>query len=128
MGFPLRPKSLSRLDTCHADLKRLVLALTQEMDIIVVCGFRGEMEQNAAFVNGKSKLRWPHSKHNLTPSEAVDLAPCTEGKINWDDLPSFYVMCNRVERIAKELGIKVRLGRDFTFKDIDHVELHEKNK
>jgi hypothetical protein len=37
-------------------------------------------------------------------------------------------MCDHVERIAKEKGIKVRMGRDFSFKDYPHVELSEKHK
>jgi hypothetical protein len=36
-------------------------------------------------------------------------------------------MCEHVEEIAKRLGIKIRLGRDFSFKDWPHIELHDKH-
>lgn len=95
------------------------------MDVAVICGHRGEREQESAFISGKSKLQWPRSKHNKIPSEAVDLCPYP---LVWDDVARFEDMCSRIERIAKELKIKIRLGRDFSFKDYPHIELHNKHK
>ena len=122
--------SLAKLETVHPDLQRICRELIKELDITVLCGVRGEKEQNAAFVAGHSKLQYPRSKHNKVPSEAVDIAPYNAKKkgIDWNDIPAFIDMCKRVERIAKELGIKIRLGRDFSFKDYPHVELHDKAK
>lgn len=84
--MPLGPTSLERLATCHPDLQGLIksvaigidegdLAYAGIHDITVICGFRGEREQNQAFADGTSETPWPRSKHNREPSDAVDVAP-----------------------------------------------------
>jgi len=118
--FHFSALSLRRLAECHPDLQKIAKALIGEIDIVVLCGHRGEAEQNAAYHDGKSKLSFPHSKHNTTPSRAIDLAPYP---IDWKDIPRFEDMCNRIGRIAKDLGIEIRQGRDFSFKDYVHTEL-----
>lgn len=131
MSFRFGRRSLERLSTVHPDLRRICEELIKEMDVAVLCGFRGEREQNSAFIQGKSKLRWPRSKHNRIPAEAVDLAPYSAGVpggVDWTNISAFNDMCKRIERIAKELGVKIRLGRDFSFKDWPHLELHDKAK
>lgn len=90
---------------------------------MVLVGHRDQMEQHQAFINGASKLQWPRSKHNKVPSEAVDIRPL--GKPSTAD---YLEMCRRVEEIAKRLGIKIKLGRDFGFKQYEHLELHDKHK
>lgn len=78
--------SLERLATTHPDLQRLILLVAKGVDegdlayagvtdITVLCGFRGEAEQNQAVEDGASKTPWPRSKHNRVPSDAVDVAP-----------------------------------------------------
>lgn len=118
-------KSKDKLAECHPDLQRLMEALIKEMDVTILCGFRGEKEQNSAFHSGHSKLQWPRSKHNRVPSEAVDVAPFP---VDWNNIAEFNKMCTIIERLAKEMGIKIRLGRDFSFKDWPHIELHDKAK
>lgn len=120
MGFEFSAISLNRIFECHPDLQTIAFELIKEMDITVLCGHRDEMAQNDAFINGKSRLPWPRSKHNSLPSLAIDLAPYP---ICWNDLPSFLLMCSKIERIAKTLNINIRLGRDFSFKDFPHIEL-----
>jgi peptidoglycan L-alanyl-D-glutamate endopeptidase CwlK len=118
-------RSMKRLSEAHEDLQAIAHELIKVMDVAVLCGHRTEKEQNAAFHRGNSKLMWPRSKHNKQPAEAMDLAPYP---IDWADIGRFNEMCDHVERIAKEKGIKVRMGRDFSFKDYPHVELSEKHK
>lgn len=118
-------RSMQRLSTVHEDLQAIAHELIKHMDVSVLCGHRGEREQEAAFVAGNSKLQWPRSKHNKLPSLAIDLAPYP---IDWDDIARFNEMCDLVEAIAKDKGIKVRMGRDFSFRDYPHVELHDKHK
>lgn len=67
--------SKARLDTCHPELIILANAVLPIHDCTVVCGFRSEADQMDAYNNKKSKVMWPHSKHNKTPSVAIDLAP-----------------------------------------------------
>lgn len=38
-------------------------------------GHRDEDRQNKLFEEGKTKVKWPDSKHNTSPSKASDSAP-----------------------------------------------------
>lgn len=120
-------KSLSRLKECDKRLQKLILAVDEVFPVSVVCGHRGEEDQNRALAEKKSKLKFPDSKHNKRPSLAVDIVPDPERDgnktISWADLSAFEVMCLTVESMADKHDIKIRLGRDFSFKDYPHVEL-----
>lgn len=114
-------KSIERIEECDEKLQLIAYELIHRMDVMVLCGHRNKADQNKAFDTGKSRLRWPNGKHNSFPSKAIDIAPYP---IDWNNLGRFKVMCNHVEQIAKELGIKVRMGRDFkSLVDWPHVEL-----
>lgn len=122
-------RSRSRLETCHPDLKRLFYAVVREFDCSVLCGYRDRDKQDRYFEEGKSKLKFPDSKHNKMPSMAIDIAPYP---IDWDDINRFYYFAGYVKGKAEELGIKVRWGGDWdsdtevkdqTFNDLPHFEL-----
>lgn len=118
--------SLEKLKTCHEKLISLVSAVNETFQIQVICGIRNEKEQNEAVKNGYSKLAYPNSKHNKKPSLAVDVVPDPDrnpATLEWGDIKSFELMCLSFEQKADELGIKIRLGRDFKFKDFPHIEL-----
>jgi peptidoglycan L-alanyl-D-glutamate endopeptidase CwlK len=107
------------------------------MDCTIICGTRGKAEQNKYFEEGKSKLKWPNSKHNRNPSLAVDVAPFLHGSVSWkrDQLLYFagYVQ-SRADQLRR-IGVishEIRLGADFNmdgdvtndnFKDEVHFEL-----
>jgi len=114
--------SLIRLGTCERDLQALFLCVVRERDCIILCGHRGEADQNKAFDEGKSKLRWPHGNHNKMPSRAVDVAPYP---LDWDDKEAFVELSKVVKRHAKKMGIKVGWGGDWQggFIDLPHWEL-----
>jgi peptidoglycan L-alanyl-D-glutamate endopeptidase CwlK len=112
--------SRQKLNTCHTDLQRLMEALLDEMDVSILCGYRDEVAQEAAYQAGTSKAHFGESPHNYQPSLAVDVAPYP---INFNDIKSFDNMCNKILELAKELGIEVELGRDFQFKDYPHVQI-----
>ena len=120
MSFKFGKKSLERLAEIHPDLQKICNELIKEMDVTILCGYRGKEEQNTAFINGKSKLQFPNSKHNKKLALAVDIAP---SPIDWNDLRRFIDMCAAIEVIADKLKIPVILGRDFSFRDYPHVEL-----
>lgn len=118
--------SIKKLNTCHPDLIRLASAVDQEYSIQVICGHREKEDQEKAKKLGNSELSWPNSKHNKVPALAMDIVPDPDknpATINWVATHEFEKMCSVVEKKAKELGIKIRLGRDFKFKDYPHVEL-----
>lgn len=113
--------SIQKLNTCHTDLQRLIYAVAKEEKCAVICGFRGRYEQEKAYFSGKSKAKFGQSKHNLKPSMAVDVVPLP---LNWEDIPAFEKLGEKIMAKADELGIKVKWGRDFTgLKDYPHFEL-----
>lgn len=118
--------SLNKLKTAHPSLVRLAMAVDEIYPIQVICGHRTDEDQEAAFKDGKSKLRPGKSKHNRLPSLAIDCVPDPDKDpktISWTDLKTYEIMCHVFESKADELGIKIRLGRDFKFKDYPHIEL-----
>lgn len=127
-------KSLARLETCDHRLQMVMKRAITRYDFTVLCGHRTKQEQNDAYERGTSKLRWPQSKHNKTPSLAVDIAPFP---IDWDNLGRFREMAAIVLDEAQKLGIKVRWGADWNqngsekderFRDYPHFELVERSK
>lgn len=118
--------SLAKLKTCHPDIIRLAEAVDKDFPIQCICGERNEIEQNKAFNSGYSKKKYPQSKHNQRPSLAGDFVPDPDrnpATLDWDDIKSFELMCLMFEQKADELDIKIRLGRDFSFRDFPHIEL-----
>lgn len=121
--MPLSKTSRQKLNTCHSDLIRLIEAVAETEQCAVICGFRGMYEQEQAFLTGKSKAKFGQSKHNLKPSRAVDVVPLP---LNWNDIPAFERLGEKIMTKAEELNIKIRWGRDFTnLKDYPHFELIE---
>lgn len=105
-----------KLETCHADIIKLVHLLAKEMDILVACGHRTKEEQNDAYKRGNSKLKFPKSGHNSWPSRAVDITPWP---LDWQDHKSFKAMQARIREIAQEHGIMLEPLIDW---DLPHVE------
>jgi len=116
-------QSYRRLATCRTALQSLVLAAAEDYELMVLCGHRGEADQNKAFDTGKSKVRWPNGRHNSLPSRAVDLAPWP---LDWEDLGRFDAMGRHVLEVAKRLQIPVIWGGNWKrFVDRPHFELVE---
>jgi peptidoglycan L-alanyl-D-glutamate endopeptidase CwlK len=101
-------RSLSRLSECDGLLRELFFRVIARedlpFDLTVLCGYRDQKEQDAAFASGNSKLRWPKSKHNRVPSLAVDVAPFIGGKANHKD----WALYNRLAPIVKDEWGKMR--------------------
>ncbi len=122
----LSKTSIQKLNTCHSDLIRLIEAVAETEKCAVICGFRGRHEQEKAYYAGKSKAKFGQSKHNLKPSQAVDVVPLP---LNWNDIPAFERLGEKIMEKAEELNIKVKWGRDFTnLKDYPHYELVEEKE
>lgn len=117
-----------KLNTCHPLLQTLFREVVKHYDCTIICGHRGEKEQNEAFENGYSKLKFPMSKHNSMPSRAVD---CLPFPIQWNDKSRHLHFAGYVQAVADRLGIKVRWGGNFDgdknldngFQDRPHFEL-----
>tara|TARA_R110000824_G_scaffold60997_2_gene162721 strand:+ start:733 stop:1128 length:396 start_codon:yes stop_codon:yes gene_type:complete len=124
-------RSKSRLKTCDTRLQDLFNEVIKHFDCSVIQGHRGKEDQNKAFKEGKSKLKYPNGNHNATPSRAVDVAPYP---IDWNDRERFTYFAGYVVGIALQMGLKIRWGGDWdmdtqvkdnNFDDLPHFELRD---
>jgi peptidoglycan L-alanyl-D-glutamate endopeptidase CwlK len=124
---------MEKLRQCDDRLQRLCNRVIRSTDFTVLCGHRRKEAQDIAFVTGASRVKWPNSKHNKRPSQAVDIAPWKRAKahIDWNDREAFFFLAGAMKQAACELGIKIRWGGDWdddpdtanTFDDLGHFEL-----
>jgi len=129
-------RSTANLAQCHPLLQRVFNEVIKHYNHTILVGRRGEEAQNQAVADGKSKLTYPHSKHNPIPSKAVDAAPwfTIEPHIRWWDTKSFYHFGGFVLGVAAKMGVDIRWGgnwdmddelHDQHFNDLVHFELKE---
>lgn len=113
--------SLSRLMLAHPDLQRVLRAAIKDFDFSVICSYRSDADQQAAYDSGHSKARPGQSPHNFQPSLAVDCAP---HPLDWKDIKSFQRMAQVINGHAAKLGVPISWGGSWrTFKDYPHFEL-----
>ena len=121
--------SQDKLATCDPRLQKVFNEVIKYFDCTVIEGHRGEEAQNKAFAEGKSKLKYPQSKHNKIPSLAADVLPYP---IDWNDTNRMRYFAGFVVGIAATMGIKLRWGGDWnqntelkdnSFNDLPHFEL-----
>ena len=130
-------KSRKNLETCDERLQKVFNEVVKTYDCTVTCGYRGEEDQNKAFEDGRSKVKYPKGKHNSNPSIAVDVYPYP---INMKNLDRMIHFAGFVIGTAKSMGIDLTWGRDWysdwllsdrnktTFKDYPHFELKRISK
>ena len=127
-------RSAEKLATCHSDLQKIFNEVIKTYDCTIICGERGQDAQNEAYAAGYSTKKFPESKHNSSPSKAVDvLVYHKHGEhLRWNDDKSAYHFAGYVLRVAEEMGINLRMGidwdgdlefRDQSFIDRPHFEL-----
>ena len=125
MSFKFGKKSKERLNECDVRLQALCekMLSRSDFDMTITCGHRTKEEQEKAFKEGKSKAHFGQSKHNSLPSKAVDICPYP---VNWDinDI-RWHKMVALAYDTARLLGIKIRCGAFFSFKDYPHIELED---
>jgi peptidoglycan L-alanyl-D-glutamate endopeptidase CwlK len=102
--------SEQRLATCDDRLQGILREAIKHVDFTVICGYRGQEDQDDAFRRGASTKRWPFSKHNKLPSPAVDIAPFP---VDWKDTARFARLAGYIERVAHEQGVSIRWGGDW---------------
>lgn len=127
--------SKKKLATCDQRLQNIFNEVVKKWDCTIVCGTRGKDEQDKAYNEGRSMLKFPKSKHNSNPSIAVDVTPYYAGVgIDWSDTIGFAYFAGYVKRIAEEMGVNLRWGGDWdgdkrnkdqTFNDLPHFEIKE---
>lgn len=128
--------SLARLSTAHAVLQTLFKRVIIRTDCSITQGTRGREAQTLVFERGLSRVEWPNSKHNSTPSMAVDVVPWPE---KWSSVPAFLklkdIVLDEWAKMKQEnltQGFTLRWGGDWdgdgdrkdqTFDDLPHWEL-----
>jgi peptidoglycan L-alanyl-D-glutamate endopeptidase CwlK len=117
------------------DLQVLFFEVIRSYDCIVLEGYRNQAAQDDAYARGTTTLKWPNGKHNISPSNAVDVAPYP---LDWKNTKRFYHFAGFVLGVAEELKLQnkishaIRWGGDWnsnnnledqTFFDLVHFEL-----
>lgn len=130
--YTLDFKSSARLATCHEDIQKVVLKLLEVMPIGVTCGHRGKDEQDRLYLEKKTQVLFPASRHNSYPAMAVDLVPIVNGSYDFNNREQLCYMAGMAMGIAYSLGIKLRWGGDWNqnnlvadnkFDDYYHLEI-----
>lgn len=124
--------SKKNLDTLCLPLQHILNMAIRTYDFSILEGHRDKEKQDRYFKEGKSKLKFPDSKHNSLPSHAVDIAPYP---IDWNDRERFVYLAGIIKGIGHALGYNIRWGGDFnmnndlkdqSFNDLPHFEIREK--
>lgn len=124
-------RSKEKLGECHPLLQTLFNKAIEKYDITIVCGVRDEETQNGYFARGSSQVKYPNSKHNKTPSLAVDFCVYHRlGGASYNELDMIAV-AGFIEGLAVQMGIPVRCGfrwnhqfpSENKFMDAGHIEL-----
>lgn len=125
-------KSRAVRDTLDPKLQWLVDELLLYVDVSLIFGMRGEAIQNALYDAGKSKLRFPFSKHNSNPSRAVDLQPYPYPTKENDLRAGLGYIAGLAVALSMAKGFIIRWGGDWNmngdvvdngFDDLFHLEL-----
>lgn len=141
MEFVFGKRSKKKLDQVHYDLQETArLALSFGIiDFAVIEGARSKSEQNRLFMLGKTKVRWPHSKHNIRypgkKAEAIDIVPWVNGSASWEK-EHCILLAGAFLAAGAALGHKIRWGgnwdmdgepiTDQDFQDLGHFEKRRK--
>lgn len=133
-------ESFSKLSTAHRDLQVLFYEIIKTFDCTIINAHRDQVDQDADYAAGRTKLKYPDSKHNSNPAMAVDVMPYLDnGKgIEWDKNINTAYFAGYVLATANQLKLagkmihSVRYGGDWkgdndlasnSFCDMDHYEL-----
>lgn len=116
------PISESRLITCDPRLQTLFREVVKVVDCTIVCGYRDQVDQDKAFHDGFSRVKWPQGRHNRYPSLAVDVMRCP---IDWNDQERQEAFAAYVLEVAKSLGIEIEWGGNWAdFTDRPHFQVN----
>lgn len=129
-------KSDSKLKTCDITLQVLFNQVVKEYDCIILEGHRSKERQQELYKDKKTKVK--HSKHNESPSLAIDVSPYpipdNWGEGNSKEKAKFYHFAGYVKGIANANNINIRWGGDWnsdndfkdqSFDDLVHFELKD---
>jgi len=102
--------SRRRLLTAHPLHQELFNEVIKIYDCSIIWGYRGEAAQEDAYRKGYTTKHFPFSKHNISPSLAVDAVPWP---IDWKDVERMRYFGGLVKGIAYMKNIPIRWGGDW---------------
>ena len=116
--FVFGQRSLDRLSGVNTRLVSVAHRALElsTVDFTVVEGLRSKQRQAQLYAQGRTTagkiVTWTlKSKH--IDGLAVDLAPITDGKIDWNDLAKFDAIGAAMKKAAAEMGVTIRWGADW---------------
>ena len=124
-------RSKQRLATCDERLQKVFNEVIKYIDCSVLEGHRGQERQDKLYEEGKTKLKFPKGRHNMAPSNAVDVTPYP---VDWKDRERQTLFAGFVLGTARSMGIRLRWGGDWDmdfqvndnrFDDFPHFEIKE---
>jgi len=128
-------RSEQKLLTCHPKIQLVMREAIKIIDISIITGERGAIEQDYAYEHGYSKVPFPESMHNKKPSEAIDVMLWNKKKphIRWNDYMQMAFVAGVIISIAQQKEIKLIWGGNWDnnlsttekFYDGAHFELAE---
>ena len=121
MGFKLSQRSLDKMTGVNPKLVEVVkLAITKSpLDFSISEGLRTVERQKELVAQKKSQTM--KSRHIV--GETVDICVLVDGKVNWD-FENYRKVADVFKECAKELGVKITWGGDWTsFKDGPHFQI-----
>lgn len=118
------PTSRRHLETLDPELQDVLNEAINHYDFSIIDGHRDMERQNHYFHEGASKVRWPNSRHNTFPSQAVDVVPYPGGFDNPNS--EFDRMATYILSAASRLGVPLDWGGHWkSFPDYAHFELKD---
>ncbi len=119
--------SKKRLGTCCEGWQEIIVSAAADpecpCDFGVVCGGRGEVDQNKAYAEGKSNAKWGESDHNVMRGDnpwsfGVDVAPYDSGIRDyvWEDELLYAALASHIMKHATKLGYSVEWGGTYKLK------------
>lgn len=131
-------RSLNKLATVDPRLREVMIeALAKGLiDFAVVEGRRSKERQEALLFEGRTKVHWPNSKHNVVNpddlAKAVDVVPWVNGKPSYHREHCIF-LAGVIRTVAVDSNINLRWGgnwdrdgepiTDQRFDDLVHFEI-----
>lgn len=124
--YPYSRNSTKRLNTCHSDLILVMTIAADYYNLTIVEGHRDKETQDRYVKEGSSWLKFPNSKHNASPSLAVDIGEYDPKakKLTYENMDEIATF---IKGVAAGLNIEIEWGGDWKkFVDKPHFELVQK--
>ena len=124
-------KSQNHLINLDHRLRLICVEAIKIFDFSIIDSYRDKQTQSVYYATGKSKLMWPHSRHNTYPSHAMDIVPYP---VDFNDWQRFHYMAGIIEAISRSHNIDLVWGGDWNdnqvfadekWRDLAHFEIKQ---